>query len=517
MAYRLVFDIGSKNAKCAIGNDNDEIVALESFRPAVTISEDGFCRSYDESMFWNNILALTKQTFASSGIDPEQVKYVTCSSIRPSCVFVDKYNNPIYVGSSFDIRGINTADIIIPKFEALVGKSFSQITGHFPGLMYPPARYAWFRENEPINAARITKYLPMDSWILSKLGAEEHANIASAAESGFYDIAKKDWNYEWANVLDLPDDFFPPVIQSGEIVGDVSSEVCESMGLSRNVEIVSGIPDTQAALIGAGCVNELDAGIVVGSTMPVQMIKHDMFLDTQEHTWTTMINLKHVIDSYVIEANSSITGQIVAWLAGLLYDDDGQFRNDFYARLDAEYAAIDAEEASTSMDLQHVLAFLGPDYLAAAQTTIVPGIFIFPTPGTVDETPISRKQFIVAMFENIQFAAFKNLQFLQSLTGSLMRDCYLLGGVTRNATFCQRFADLANINVRTTVEKEATISGLLLCCSVAAGDITTTSDLIDRIASRNGTNDIHPRQERITAMHRNYERWNEMREKIKNL
>jgi len=517
MAYRLVFDIGSKTAKCAIGNDDDEIVAMDSFRPGVIVSEDGFCRSHDASTIWREILALAKRTIDASGIDPNAIRFVTCSSIRPSCVFSDVHDDPIYVGSSFDMRGINSADIIEPKFEKLAGKSFLQATGHFPALMYPPARYAWFKENEPENCARIARYMPVDSWILAKLGAEEHANIGSAVESGFYDITTMDWNYEWSNILDLPDNFFPPVVQSGEIVGNVSSDALIELGLSREAEIVAGLPDTQAALIGAGCVQDLDAGIVVGSTTPIQVLKKDMYLDPQSRIWTTRINLKHVVDSYIIEASTGITGQILTWLAGLLYADDGQFNPDFYARIDAEYDAIDAEELTSPEAAREVLAFLGPDHLAAAQNTIVPGVFVFPTPGTVEETSLSRKQFIASMFENIGFAVYKNLQFLQGLVGQSLHDTCLLGGVTRASTFCQRFSDLAGLTIKTTVEKEATISGLLLSCSVAEGNIKTTSDLVDKLTSRNMIVDFQPRNAMTDVFRRRFDTWDRMRDKIKNL
>ena len=85
MAYRLAFDIGSKNVKCAIGNENDDIVAIESFRPAVSCSEDGFCRCCDPSNYWNDLLGLARKTITKARIAASEIKYITCSSIRPSC------------------------------------------------------------------------------------------------------------------------------------------------------------------------------------------------------------------------------------------------------------------------------------------------------------------------------------------------------------------------------------------------------------------------------------------------
>ncbi len=517
MAYRLVFDLGSKNVKCAIGDSNDDIVAIDSIRPAILCSEDGFCRSYDPSTYWNDIIDITRKTIAKARIEAREIKYVTCSSIRPSCAFVDEHDALVYIGSSFDLRGINAADTIEAGFEKALGKSFFKATGHFPLLMYPPARYEWFRENEPGSFKRIAKYMPVDSWVLGKFGAEDHANDASAAESGFYDIGRKDWSTEWTDVLKLPADFLPPVVQSGEIVGDVSQEARHAIGLPGDAVVVSGMPDTQAALVGAGCINDLDAAIVVGSTTPVQVLKRGLFFDEGARAWTTVISLKGVVDSYVVEASSGITGQLLPWLAGLLFSKDGQFKKEHLVALDEEYDLLDAEEVAKPTADRDVLAFLGPDAFASSSNTIVPGVFVFPTPGTVDEASMTRRQLISAVFENIQFAARKNLAMLHVLIGHGAGLTYLLGGVTRSATFCQRFADLMNAPVCSTVEPESTVSGLFHTCSVAAGDITGGASLKQLVESQVRLSTRTPRKGMVEVLQRRYSKWDSLREKIKGL
>nr|MDO8112142.1 FGGY-family carbohydrate kinase [Candidatus Sigynarchaeota archaeon] len=515
--FSIAFDIGSKVAKCAIGNERADILAMESFRPAVVCSEDGFCRACDEGTYWNDILALCKRTIKSARIDAGQVKYITCSSIRPSCVFTDKDNNPLYIGSSFDMRGINSADVIEPKFEKVASKTFFRATGHFPILMYPPARYAWYKDNESKACGEIAKYFPVDSWILARFGAEDHANADSAAESGFYDIEHRDWNYEWSEVLDLPGDFFPPVVRSGEIVGDVARNVQLELGLPSDAVVVSGLPDTQAALVGAGCLDDRDACVVVGSTTPVQLLKHDLFFDEKMQIWTTTFGLKNIVDSYVLEASTGITGQILNWAAGLFYADDGQFKKEYFKKFDAEYDALDAEEVSSPAQVRDIFAFLGPDHLASSQNTIVPGVFVFPTPGTVEEVALAKRQFIASVFDNIQFAVFKNLQFLEHTAGKPVKDRYLLGGVTRNATFCQRFADLTGSDVRTAVEKEATITGLLITCMVASGGIKSAGDIKRLIDDKHGVDIKHPRSAMGELLHKRFQKWDSMRGKIKEL
>ncbi|MHA1369956.1 MAG: FGGY family carbohydrate kinase, partial [Promethearchaeota archaeon] len=272
MSFKLVFDITSNVIKCAIGNEKDEIVKLNKLVPKVKSSPDGFRREHDPKAFWDDIITLARKTILDSKIDPKKIRYVSCSSIRPSCIFTDENYDALYIGSNFDLRGIETADYLEERFKEISGKSIFEATGHFPALMFAPARLAWFKENENEIASRITNYLPMDSWILIKMGAEEHANICSAAESGFYDVGLKAWNDEWLDILDLSLDFFPFPIKPGEVVGNVTEEMGDLLGINDNACLVSGLPDTQAALVGAGCVDHGQAATVIGSTAPTQFL-----------------------------------------------------------------------------------------------------------------------------------------------------------------------------------------------------------------------------------------------------
>ncbi len=517
MHYNLAFDIGSRVMKCAIGDDAGTVIHLDQAKPVVTCSDDGFCRACNEHAYWDDIVRLAKKTIAGAGIEPGRIKYITASSIRPSCVFTDDDYDPLYIGTSFDMRGIDVADALEAELASRGSRSFFDITGHFPLLMYPPARYAWFKENEGNTCKRASRYLPVDSWILIKLGAEEHANPASAAESGFYDIKEKSWHEQWLDILDVREDFFPPVVDSGEIVGDLSPAVGRELGLGADVAIVSGMPDTQAALVGAGCIAEANAGIVIGSTMPVQMLSRECILDKTQHLWTTLLSMKHVATTHVLEASAGITGQILRWTASMFHGDGTGKPEDLFKRLDADLEAIDVQENDARASNDEVIAFLGPNYLASSDNTIHPGIIIVPSPGTVDEVHTSRAQVVGAVFDNISFAAYKNLKHLTRLLGREASATCMLGGVTRNKVFCQRFADLLDATITITTQPEATVTGLFDACAVASNQVTSASDLAHRIESRNGIEKRVPRERMRDVLQARFQRWDAFREKISHL
>ena len=137
----MVFDAGSKILKCAIADENNSLIALESTIPEVVRSEDGFGRSWKITDYWKNLLQLAEKTIKKTSIDPQKIRFITSSTIRPSCVFSDEDFNPLYIGSSFDILGIHYGDEIDEQFTELTGESLYQSTGHFPSFLMPPARF----------------------------------------------------------------------------------------------------------------------------------------------------------------------------------------------------------------------------------------------------------------------------------------------------------------------------------------------------------------------------------------
>ncbi len=513
--YRMVFDSGSKQLKCAIATDTAQIIAFETLQLDLIISPDGFSRERNTKTTWPSILQLIQKTIKSAGIDPKSIRYITSSSIRPSCVFADSENTALYIGSSFDLGGIDYADELDEQFEEIAQKSFYESTGHHPSLLFCPGRYLFCKSRMEAqgDTGEIAQYLPFDSWILMKLGAEAHANYMSAAESGFFDLHEKTWHTAWNTILDLPDYFFPWPVAAGEIVGTISEEIHQEIGLSPECELVAGLPDTQAALLGGQCIRPGNLAAVLGSTTPVQALTENLFLEEQQQTWSTLFTVKNLADCYILEANTGITGQNLKWAANLFYSETAETLEKRYAMLGAAYRKYDAWEILAEpqkIQENSVVALLGPQPLASSQTAITPGLFHFQSPGGVEETQASQDAFITSIYDNIQFAITENIRILKERLHISPERHTILGGVARDRTLVQRFADLLETPVITTSHHEATIHGLLILCDIAAGSINTADALLNRNENHKILDSYRPRAAMVPKLANRFTEWKKL-------
>ncbi len=511
----MVFDAGSKILKCAVADEDNSIIALESIIPEVVQSEDGFGRSWKKTDYWNKLLQLAEKTIKKASIDPQKIRYVTSSTIRPSCVFSDEDFNPLYIGSSFDILGIHYGDEIEEQFSELTGESTYQSTGHFPSFLMPPARFEWLRNNPDfINNKTIAHYIPLDSWILMKLGGEFHTNYTSAMESGFFDVREKLWHDEWYSIFDIEESFFPYPVQSGEIVGNVSNKIREKLKLSSDTEIVAGIADTQAALLASSSITPGDIGVVLGTTTPIQAVAEKFYISKKEIVWTTGISVKNLCENYIVESNMGITGQVIKWAAHLFSSKNKKEISEptvmEYEDLGKQYQEFDVFEQEESFDnvsSQSVHANLGPSTLESASSERSGGEFYFPSPGGVNEFYITQKQLIGAVFDNIMFAVARNIEIATEIAHLDKFSLAVLGGLSRYKLLCQRTADLHNTPVKYLINPEASIQGMLILCDVASGEIKNPSDLNKYLAEKGELTNIEPRSIMTEKLQEKYTKW----------
>ena len=510
--YRMVYDTGSKLVKCGIADDLGQILALKSWKPEVIVSLDGFQREWNYKTYWDKLIELTKNTIKSANINPRDIKYISSSSIRPSCVFADENNDAVYIGASFELRGIDYAEELEDEFYELTGKSIYESSGHFPSLLFPPGRYKYFLE-ERDNDDRIkyiTQYLPQDSWILIKLGGEVHTNRVSAGESGFYDLETKFWHPAWNVIFDLPDFFFPLPVLPGEVIGTVSKKYQEELGLNSETELVAGLPDTQAALLGSGCIENGSIGAVLGTTTPVQMVTDNLIISSEENTWAGLMAAKNLFNKYYIEASTGLTGQLLIWAANLFFSDQNLSLKQKFEELDNAYKRQDQFEVQTTPEqirISSVYAFLGPSPLASTQMGITPGLFHFQSPGGVEEITSNKESFIAAVFDNIQFAIMGNIEFLKEKLEAIDHSISIMGGITRNPVLLQRFSDLLGTPITTSRSFETTIQGLLVLCDIAAEKIQSIKDLKEGNQNYYNLKDIHPREVMKQKLSVRYAEW----------
>lgn len=113
-------------------------------------------------------------------------------------------------------------------------------------------------------------------YFLHRLGADSlESDPSSLTLNGMLDIRKLDWSNEVINAADLDPRLFPPVAKPCAMVGRLSPQSAEEIGLPAGLALCRGGGDQQCAAIGAGVIKLGLAEVTVGtSAMMVAHLEH---------------------------------------------------------------------------------------------------------------------------------------------------------------------------------------------------------------------------------------------------
>lgn len=89
-------------------------------------------------------------------------------------------------------------------------------------------------------------------WIAAELtGGDITTDPSNAAASGLYDLEQRTWSDELISAAGVPRSLFPRVMESGSVVGHLSSAAAAATGLPEGLPVCNAIGDNQAAVLGS--------------------------------------------------------------------------------------------------------------------------------------------------------------------------------------------------------------------------------------------------------------------------
>ena len=98
----------------------------------------------------------------------------------------------------------------------------------------------WVRDNEPaILEKTATMLLPKD-YVRFRLTGEIAVEVSDAAGTLLFDVRGRRWSEEVLHKLDIDPSLLPPVYESVDICGKITTEVAELTGLPAGTPVVGG-------------------------------------------------------------------------------------------------------------------------------------------------------------------------------------------------------------------------------------------------------------------------------------
>ncbi|MCF8884657.1 MAG: FGGY family carbohydrate kinase [Nitrososphaerota archaeon] len=249
--YFIGVDIGTAGTKASIFDVEGRQLAVAYEESKLYYPRVGWVEQNPED-FYLSTLNTVREVVKKSGIDPREVASIAFSGQMAGILAIDKDWKPVMPYDSWlDIRCKEYIDYLKMNYEEfLIEKTGAPPTvDHLPKMM-------WWKNERPEVFERVCKFTVPAVYVAGRLaklkGEDAFYDYTYVTFTGLFDIHKMDWSEELAETFKLPLDKMPRIVKPWEVIGELSSEEAEKMGLVKGIPIVAGAGDGMACTFGAG-------------------------------------------------------------------------------------------------------------------------------------------------------------------------------------------------------------------------------------------------------------------------
>lgn len=195
-------------------------------------------------------------------------------------------------------------------------EAYHRTTGCFLRPAYPAVKLFWLGRREPALFRRVRQWASFGDHLEAQLFGGLRSSYSIASGTGLFDLRRQEWNGEVLSVLGLEVDALPELV-----------ELQPRRGLrrewARRWPELSGVPwfpalgDGACANVGSGAIGPTRAGLTVGTTAAVRVIRSiEPDSEPPDRLWEYRLDGRH----RVIGGALSNGGNALAWLLALFPD-----------------------------------------------------------------------------------------------------------------------------------------------------------------------------------------------------
>jgi len=441
MNYVLAYDFGTGGIKASLYDEKGACIA-DGFDSYPTYYPAPGFHEQEPEAWWQATLSSTRKLLDTLTAEvKQQIVGIGISGHSLGVVPLDKDGRLLRPRTPIwsDARAGEQAKRV---FQSIPEVEWYRMTGNgFPAALYSAFKLMWFQEHEPEMFQKIAVVLGTKDYINYKLTGVCATDQSYASGSGVYDLKARAYSQRLVAATGLPPSVLPKIVPSTQVLGTLTSEAAQALGLSQSVKVVAGGVDNSCMSLGAGAFRDGRAYNSLGSSSWIAVSDSKPLLDDVKRSYV----FDHVAPGQYVSALAIFSaGTAFNWVKGIMAKE-------------LSYKEIDAESATSPIGAN--------------------GVFFIPTlsgpkgrGGFVGlELRHTRADLLRATQEGIALGLRNVLTELKKLT-EVKEPLILVGGGANAAFTRQLTADIYNVEVmRTTIGQQCAALGAAVLAGIGTG------------------------------------------------
>lgn len=447
--YFMGIDNGGTVCKVALYDNKGNELALASRKIEMIYPEPGHTEK-DMDDFWGVNIAAIAEVVKKGDIDPADIAGIAPTGHGNGLFLIDE------VGKSIG-NGIISTDSRAKKyverwykdgtFERINKKTLQSIWA-----AQPVALLNWYRDNKPEDLEKTRWVLMCKDYIRFKLTGKVFAEITDYSGTNLVNVLTAEYDDDLLDEFGIGEykDKLPPLKQSTDICGVITTEAAKLTGLAEGTPVMGGFFDIDACAIATGLIDDQDLSIVAGTWSINQFISKTP-VGAKELFMTSI----YAIPGYwlVLEASPTSASNLEWFINNLMDCTD-------YDDVNSIVASIKPEDSS-------VIFF--PFLFGSSAGENLSSCF-FGLHGWHNKGHMLR-----AVFEGVVFGHKLHLDKLLRHRGPV-RNVRISGGASKSVLWVQMFADILQMPIEITEADEIGTLGAAIGAAVGSGEYKSFED-----------------------------------------
>ena len=471
--YLLGIDVGTTGTKTLLFDTDGELIANAYREYPLSCPEVGYSEQQAED-WWKAIVETVREV--CTGEIGKQVAAISLSLQGGTFVPVDENGKALRPAIVW-----NDARCSVQHEEYLkeVGpaETMYEMTGWKLGRCLLPLEIRWLRENEPEIFEKTAMFLSVPDYVSLKMTGRAAVDLSDLGINEMGDIRKAAYDERLLRFCGITEKQLPDIVRSGEVIGHLTEQAAEELGLSTDTVLVAGAHDQYAVALGAGAVKSGD--ILIGSGT----------------CWViTAIGSEPDFASGLSQSVAAVPG-----LWGSLWSlSSGGVCLDWFRR--------NVAEGEEGIPIQYRVI----NHESVKRKAAENGLFFYPFSGTFgDRKSFQKGSFIGMDLSHDRFdmaraimegVAFQVVWMMESFkTKPSAEGLKLAGGASKSKLWCQILADISGLPVRIPEVADLACVGAAILAGVGSGIYQNAEEGYQRLAVEEHVLQPNPEMVRVYA------------------
>lgn len=253
MKYVIGIDLGTSSVKAILVNGGGVVYQSISEQLPLIHEKSGYSEQNPEQWYSKTKKVITKLLASFKG-DVKQIEGISFSGQMHGLVLLDK--NLRVLRNAILWNDTRTKKQCLEINNLLGEEKLIKLTKNkaLEGFTLP--KLLWVKENEKDIFKKTKTFLLPKDYLRYRITGKIHTDYSDAAGTLLFEVDNNRWSDEICKVFDINKEICPPLLESHDYCGSISSEFAKETGLLITTKVFTGAADNACGAIGAGVISE---------------------------------------------------------------------------------------------------------------------------------------------------------------------------------------------------------------------------------------------------------------------